>query len=86
MPAPFQFAVPQHHSDTKGTAMVRKPYSADLDFASAAHEPCEARVQFFARQLAELLETTHVLKRERDIARRQVRNLRAELERVRCEL
>jgi len=59
--------------------MVRKPYGTDPRIASSEHEACEARVQFLARQLAEILETTHVLRRERDIARRQVRNLRAEL-------
>jgi hypothetical protein len=59
--------------------MVQKPYSGDPDFASSEHEACEARVQFLARQLAEILETTHALRRERDVARRQVRNLRAEL-------
>jgi hypothetical protein len=59
--------------------MVRRPYRGDPDSASSEHEACEARIQFLARQLAEVLETTHTLRRERDIARRQVRNLRAEL-------
>ena len=46
------------------------------------HTGCEARVSFLARQLAELLESTHELRRERDTARVQVRNLRASLRRV----
>jgi hypothetical protein len=46
------------------------------------HTGCEARVSFLARQLAETLESTHALRRERDIARKQVINLRASLRRV----
>ena len=62
--------------------MVQKPYGTDPRIASSAHELCEARVQFLARQLAEILESTHTLRRERDVARRQARNLRASLRRV----
>ena len=62
--------------------MARKPYGTDLRIASSEHSACEARVQFLARQLAEVLESTHTLRRERDVARRQVRNLRASLRRV----
>jgi len=58
-----------------GDLYRRDAISASID----PHAACEARVQFLARQLAEILESTHVLRRERDIARRQVRNLRAEL-------
>jgi hypothetical protein len=50
--------------------------------ASDRHEACEARVQFLARQLAELLGCTHDLRRERDVARKQVRNLRVSLRRA----
>jgi len=45
-------------------------------------EACEARVSFLARQLAEVLESTHRLRQERDVARRQVRNLRVSLRRA----
>ena len=62
--------------------MVQKPYGTDPRIASSEHEACEARVQFLARQLAEILESTHTLRRERDVARRQARNLRASLRRV----
>jgi hypothetical protein len=62
--------------------MVRRPYRGDPDSASSEHEACEARIQFLARQLAELLDSTHDLRRERNIARKQVRNLRASLRRV----
>jgi len=58
-------------------------YCQDDDPASIdPHAACEARVQFFARQLAEVLASTHELRRERDVARKQVRNLRASLRRV----
>jgi hypothetical protein len=43
----------------------------------------EERVRFFVRQLAETLETLATVRRERDIARRQVCDLRAELARAR---
>ena len=45
-------------------------------------EACEARVSFLARQLTEVLESTHRLRQERDVARRQVRNLRVSLRRA----
>jgi len=58
----------------------RSIYRRSGDPASVdEHTACEARVEFLARQLAEVLEATHDLRRQRDIARRQVRNLRAEL-------
>ena len=61
----------------------RSIYRQDVDPASVdAHTGCEARVSFLARQLAELLESTHQLRFERDAARRQVRNLRAGLRRA----
>lgn len=48
------------------------------------HDFREERVRFFVRQLAETLETLAAVRRERDIARRQVRDLRAELASARC--
>jgi len=64
-------------------------YRQDVDPASPKPPPAddwdnarENRVRFLARQLAEILETTHTLRRERDVARRQVRDLRASLRRV----
>jgi hypothetical protein len=56
--------------------MVRRPYSGDLDFASAQHSACEARVQFLARQLAELLEINFTLQRQRDAAHADLRELK----------
>jgi hypothetical protein len=56
--------------------MVRKPYSGDPDFASSEDEPCEARVSYLARQLAELLEINFTLKRQRDAAQAELRELR----------
>jgi hypothetical protein len=58
-------------------------YPQDLDPASVdAHTGCEARVSFLAQQLAEVLASTHELRRERNIAREQVRNLRVSLRRA----
>ena len=45
-------------------------------------EAYEARIGFLTRQLAEVLESTHRLRQERDVARRQVRNLRVSLRRA----
>lgn len=56
-----------------------RPQPAD-DWDNAREE----RVRFFVRQLAETLETLATVRRERDIARKQVRDLRAELARARC--
>ena len=52
--------------------MVQKPYSGDPDFASSAHEPCEARVQYLAQSAAELADyyegILFTLRRQRDTA------------------
>jgi hypothetical protein len=56
--------------------MVREPYSADPDFASSEDEPCEARVSYLARQLAELLEINFTLRRQRDAANAELRELK----------
>jgi len=55
--------------------------SASLDL----HEGCEARVKFFTCQLVELLESNHDLRRQRDLARRQVVELQMELAAARGE-
>jgi hypothetical protein len=62
--------------------MQDRCYDNRPEYASAAHEPCEARISFLARQLAEILESTHDLRQERDTAREQVRNLRVSLRRA----
>jgi hypothetical protein len=61
-------------------------YSRSVDPASPKPPPADdwdnarkERVRFFVRQLAETLETLATVRRERDIARRQVRDLRAGL-------
>jgi hypothetical protein len=60
--------------------MVRRPYSGDPDFASSEDEPCEARVSYLARQLAELVEyyegIAFTLKRQRDAAHAELRRLK----------
>jgi hypothetical protein len=67
------------------------PFKAPVSFnvyrqpsrdATSEHEACEARVSFFAGQLAEVLSSTHRLRQERDVARGQVRNLRVSLRRA----
>jgi len=55
--------------------------SASLDL----HEGCEARVKFFTQQLVDVLQHNHDLRRERDLARRQVVDLEIELAAVRGE-
>jgi hypothetical protein len=62
--------------------MQERRYTDRPEYATSAHEPCEARISFLARQLAEVLESTHDLRRERNIAREQVRNLRASVRRL----
>jgi hypothetical protein len=62
--------------------MQDRHYADRPEYATSAHEPCEARISFLARQLAEILESTHDLRRERNIAREQVRNLRASVRRL----
>jgi hypothetical protein len=62
--------------------MPDRSYNERPSHATSAHESCEARISFLAQQLAEILESTHDLRRERDIARKQVRNLRVSLRRV----
>jgi hypothetical protein len=64
-------------------------YRQDADPASLKPPPTddwdnarEERVRFFVRQLAGTLETLATVRRERDIARKQVRDLRATLRRV----
>jgi hypothetical protein len=56
--------------------VVRKPYSADPRIASAEPTACEARVSYLARQLAELLEINFTLKRQRDAAHAELRELK----------
>jgi hypothetical protein len=56
--------------------MVRKPYAADLRIASSGHSASEARVQFLARQCAELTEINFTLKRQRDAANAELRELK----------
>jgi hypothetical protein len=56
--------------------MVRKPYDADPRIASSEHGACEARVQFLARQCAELTEINFTLKRQRDAANAELRELK----------
>jgi hypothetical protein len=56
--------------------VVQKPYAADLRIASSEHSACEARVQYLARQCAELSEINYTLKRQRDAAQAEVRDLR----------
>lgn len=64
-------------------------YRQDVDPASLKPPPAddwdnarEERVRFFVRQLAQTLETLATVRRERDIARKQVRDLRASLHRA----
>jgi hypothetical protein len=56
--------------------MVRKPYGTDPRIASSEDEPCEARVSYLARQLAELLEINFTLTRQRDAANAELRKLK----------
>ena len=60
--------------------VVQKPYAADLRIASSQHSACEARVSYLARQLAELVEhyegVNYTLKRQRDAAQAELRELR----------
>jgi hypothetical protein len=56
--------------------MVQKPYAADLRIARPKHSACEARVQFLARQCAELTEINFTLKRQRDAANAELRELK----------
>ena len=55
-------------------------YTDRPKYASSAHEPCEARVSYLARQLAELVEhyegVNFTLRRQRDAAQAELRELR----------
>jgi hypothetical protein len=82
--APSRNAVGRKHYRTGSRgASHRVVYRLDSKSGPEIWEEAyEARVAFLARQLAEVLESTHRLRQERDVARRQVRDLRVSLRRA----
>jgi hypothetical protein len=82
--APSRNAVGRRHyrADSRDASHLVVYRLDSRDKPELCEEAYEARIDFLARQLAEVLESTHRLRQERDTARRQVRNLRVSLRRA----
>jgi uncharacterized coiled-coil DUF342 family protein len=59
--------------------MVRELYGQPRPQASGDHSACEARVSYLARQCAELIGIIDTLRRQRDKANAEARELREAL-------